>query len=113
MRLDQGPLIFSPQNGECPSWETALGQSREPKDDMPPYYFKAEGYENILKGMFFNSIPLAKTSCILGKKKILVKASESYQNPEYQEIQLASKFESIVIHYQGKAKTFDKAPIIL
>lgn len=113
MRLDQGSLIFSPQNGECPSWETALGQSREPKDDMPPYYFKAEGYENILKGMFFNSIPLAKTSCILGKKKILVKASESYQNPEYQEIQLASKFESIVIHYQGKAKTFDKAPIIL
>ena len=113
MRLDQGSLIFSPQNGECPSWETALGQSRDSKDDMPPYYFKAEGYENILKGMFFNSIPLAKTSCILGKKKILVKASESYQNPEYHEIQLASKFESIVIHYQGKAKTFDKAPIIL
>ena len=47
MRLDQGALIFSPQNGECPSWETALGQSRESKDDMPPYYFKAEGYENI------------------------------------------------------------------
>ena len=113
MRLDQGSLIFTPQNGECPSWETALGQSREPRDDMPPYYFKAEGYENMLKGMYFNSVPLAKTSCILGKKKLFVTASESYLNPEYQEIQLASKFDNVIVHFQNNAKIFRNIPIIL
>jgi hypothetical protein len=113
MRLDQGSLIFTPQNGECPSWETALGQSREPRDDMPPYYFKAEGYENMLKGMYFNSVPLAKTSCILGKKKLFVTASESYLNPEYQEIQLASKFDNVIVHFQNNAKIFRNTPIIL
>ena len=113
MRLDQGSLIFTPQNGECPSWETALGQSREPRDDMPPYYFKAEGYENMLKGMYFNSVPLAKTSCILGKKKLFVTASESYLNPEYQEIQLASKFDNVIVHFQNNAKIFQNTPIIL
>ena len=113
MRLDQGSLIFSPQNGECPSWETALGQSREPRDDMPPYYFKAEGYENMLKGMYFNSVPLAKTSCVLGKKKLFVTASESYLNPEYQEIQLASKFDNIIVHFQNNTKIFRNTPIIL
>lgn len=113
MRLDQGSLIFTPQNGECPSWETALGQSREPRDDMPPYYFKAEGYENMLKGMYFNSVPLAKTSCILGKKKLFVTASESYLNPEYQEIQLASKFDNVIVHFQNNVKIFRNTPIIL
>ncbi|WP_308603580.1 AAA family ATPase [uncultured Fibrobacter sp.] len=113
MRLDQGSLIFNPQNGECPSWETALGQSREPRDNLPPYYFKADGYENILKGMFFNAVPLAKTSCILGKKKNFVTASDSYKNPEYQEIQMASKFDIVVVHEQNNERTFRNAPIIL
>ena len=80
---------------------------------MPPYYFKAEGYENMLKGMYFNSVPLAKTSCILGKKKLFVTASESYLNPEYQEIQLASKFDNVIVHFQSNAKIFRNTPIIL
>ncbi len=113
MRLDQGSLIFTPQTGECPSWETALGQSHEGNNFLPPYHFKADGYENILIGMMFNSIPLSKTSCILGKKKFYVLGNESYKHVENQEIQLASKFDNIVIHYKHQEKQFDRYPIIL
>ena len=113
MRLDQGSLIFRKENGECPPWETALGQSREPKDDLPPYYFKAEGYENILKGILYNSVPLAQISCVFGKKKIFVSAIDSFSNPQNQEIQLAGKFDNIVIHYNGKKRAIKNSPIIL
>lgn len=113
MRLDQGSLIFTPQNGECPSWETALGQSHEGSGDLPPYHFKAEGYENLLKGMFFNSIPLAEVSCILGKQKTFVTASESYKSSQNQEIQLASKFDTIVVRCGNEVKTFRDIPIVL
>lgn len=113
MRLDQGSFIFTP-NGECPSWETALGQSKSGKDDNPPYYFKAEGYENILTGMFFNIVPIEKITCVLGKQKTIVQGNNSYLFSQTQEIQLASKFDSIVVHVQGK-KDFlpSNAPIIL
>ncbi|WP_290731987.1 MULTISPECIES: hypothetical protein [unclassified Fibrobacter] len=113
MRLDQGSLIFTPRNGECPSWETALGQSHEGSGDLPPYHFKAEGYENLLKGMFFNSIPLAEVSCILGKQKFFVTASESYKSSQNQEIQLASRFDTIVVRCENEVKTFRDIPIIL
>lgn len=113
MRLDQGSLIFTPKNGECPSWETSLGQSHEGNGNLPPYHFKAEGYENLLKGMFFNSIPLAEVSCILGKQKFFVTASESYKSSQNQEIQLASRFDTIIVRCGNEVKTFRDIPIIL
>ncbi len=113
MRLDQGSFVFSPQTGECPSWETALGQSQKTQNDLPPYYFKAEGYENILKGMFFNIIPLEKTSCVLGKQKTIIQGNNSYSFPQTQEIQVASKFDSVVVHNNDQIISFSNAPLIL
>lgn len=113
MRLDQGSLIFNPLNGECPSWETALGQSHEGKGDLPPYHFKAEGYENLLKGVFFNAVPLNTVSCILGKTKIAVDADTSSLYPKNQEIQLAGKFDKVVVHLGGEENSFSDAPITL
>lgn len=113
MRLDQGSLIFSPQTGECPSWETALGQSQKTQNNLPPYYFKAEGYENILKGMFFNIVPLEKTSCVLGKQKTIIQGNNSYLFSQTQEIQIASKFDSIVVHNNNQVIAFSNAPLVL
>ena len=113
MRLDQGSLIFRKENGECPPWETALGQSQKPDNDYPPYYFKAEGYENILNGILYNSVPLAQISCVFGRKKIFVSAIDSFSNPQNQEIQLAGKFDDIVVHYDGKKRKIKNNPIIL
>lgn len=113
MRLDQGSLIFKPLNGECPSWETALGQSHEGNGELPPYHFKAEGYENILKGLIFNSVPLNTVSCILGKTKEEVKADTSYLFTKTQEIQLAGKFEKVIVHFGDQEKSFVDAPFTL
>lgn len=113
MRLDQGSLIFKPLNGECPSWETSLGQSHEGNGELPPYHFKAEGYENILKGLIFNSVPLNTLSCILGKTKEEVNADTSYQFTKTQEIQLAGKFDKVIVHFGGQEKSFVDAPFTL
>lgn len=113
MRLDQGSLIFKPLNGECPSWETSLGQSHEGNGELPPYHFKAEGYENILKGLIFNSVPLNTVSCILGKTKEEVNADTSYQFTKTQEIQLAGKFDKVIVHFGGQEKSFVDAPFTL
>ena len=63
--------------------------------------------------MFFNIIPLEKTSCVLGKQKTTIQGNNSYLFSQTQEIQIASKFDSIVVHNNNQVIAFSNAPLIL
>ncbi len=64
MNLDLASFAFGANlslgTGTSP-WGTALGQSQ------PDYKFTAKGYENILCGMVYNSVPLNTVGLPLGK----------------------------------------------
>lgn len=64
MNLDLASFAFGANflNGTgTPPWGTSLGQSQ------PDYKFTAKGYENILCGMVYNSVPLNTVGLPLGK----------------------------------------------
>lgn len=63
--------------------------------------------------MFFNIVPLEKTSCVLGKQKTIIQGNNSYLFSQTQEIQIASKFDSIVVHNNNQAIAFSNAPLVL
>lgn len=114
MRIDKGSLLFNRNNGECPSWETALGQST-PSGELPTHYFsEGIGYENILCGMIYSAIPLNDVSCVLGKGGKFVTALESSKNEKNQEIQLAAKFDKVYLHFYSSPEVYQaKSPFIL
>lgn len=64
MKLNLSSLAFGSyieKGGGTPSWSTELGQSK------PDYKFTAEGCEEILIGMLYNSVNLHHVSLPLGK----------------------------------------------
>ena len=69
-----------------PSWGTALGQS------SPNYYFTKSGFQNILFGMVYCSVPLKNVSLPLGRGGQVNKCSEN------ETIQLASLFKKVYIN---------------
>lgn len=89
MKLDLASFAFGANilkgSGTSP-WGTSLGQSQ------PDYKFTAEGYENILSGMVYNSVPLKSMGMPIGKGGNVV-----YGN-EYDGIQLAAVFKKVYVN---------------
>lgn len=106
MRLDQGSLLLKRKTGQGASWESSLGTGKN-------YFFVTPGYENIITGILYNSIPLKDISNIFGKEKANVSGDDPSQNPEQQAVQLAGIFNKVVVHYNDRSEPFDNAPIIL
>jgi len=91
MNLDLASFAFGANllNGTGTSpWGTSLGQSQ------PEYKFTVKGYENILCGMVYNSVPLKTVGLPLGKGGNTVYCHES------DGCQLASVFNKVFINGQ-------------
>lgn len=91
MNLDLASFAFGANllNGTGTSpWGTSLGQSQ------PDYKFTAKGYENILCGMVYNSVPLKTIGLPLGKG-----GNTSYCH-ENDGCQLAAVFNKVFINGQ-------------
>ena len=89
MNLDLGSFAFGSYlsvGAGTPSWGTALGQSK------PDYKFTYPGYEKILIGMLFCSVPSEFVSLPLGKGGHIYKASE------LEECQITSLFRKVYIN---------------
>ena len=91
MNLDLASFAFGANllNGTGTSpWGTSLGQSQ------PDYKFTAKGYENILCGMVYNSVPLNTVGLPLGKGGNTVYCHENSG------CQLAAVFSKVFINGQ-------------
>ena len=91
MNLDLASFAFGANllNGTGTSpWGTSLGQSQ------PDYKFTAKGYEEILCGMVYNSVPLRTVGLPLGKGGNTVYCHES------DGCQLAAVFKKVFINGQ-------------
>lgn len=89
MNIDLSSFAFGSTLDEgtgTPSWGTALGQS------SPNYYFTKSGFQNILFGMVYCSVPLINVSLPLGRGGQVNKCSEN------KTIQLASLFKKVYIN---------------
>lgn len=89
MNLDLASFAFGANflNGTgTPPWGTSLGQSQ------PDYKFTAKGYENILCGMVYNSVPLKTVGLPLGKGGTTTYCHEN------DGCQLAAVFKSVFIN---------------
>lgn len=89
MNIDLSSFAFGSTLDEgtgTPSWGTALGQS------SPNYYFTKSGFQNILFGMVYCSVPLINVSLPLGRGGQVNKCSEN------ETIQLASLFKKVYIN---------------
>lgn len=89
MNLDLGSFAFGSylnSGAGTPSWGTSLGQSK------PDYKFTFPGYEVLLIGMVYCSVPLDKVSLPLGK------GGHIYQASELEECQIASLFRKVYIN---------------
>ena len=91
MNLDLASFAFGANlsfgTGTSP-WGTSLGQSQ------PDYKFTAKGYENILCGMVYNSVPLNTVGLPLGKGGNTVYCHENSG------CQLAAVFKKVFINGQ-------------
>lgn len=88
MKLDLSSFAFGSallEGGGTPSWGTSLGQNAE-------YKFTIEGFEDVLVGMCFCSVPLRYVSVKMGKGGRLCNANEE------DDIQLASLFHKVYIN---------------
>lgn len=89
MRLNLSSLAFGSiieKGGGTPSWGTELGQSK------PEYKFTAEGCDEILVGMLYNSVNLHNVSLPLGKGGHVDIASN------FEECHLAAVFHKVFIN---------------
>jgi len=89
MNLDLGSFAFGSylnSGAGTPSWGTSLGQSK------PDYKFTYPGYEVLLIGMVYCSVPLDRVSLPLGK------GGHIYQASELEECQIASLFRKVYIN---------------
>lgn len=88
MKLDLGSFAFGSflsGGGGTPSWGTALGQGKGLKFSYP-------GWENIIAGMLYNSIPVAKVYMPIGK------GGHIYSGLDDEGIQVAALFEKVYIN---------------
>ena len=87
MKLDLGSFAFGSnlQVGGNPSWGTALGQGKGLKFTYP-------GWDNILAGMMYKSIPTSKVYMSIGK------GGHVYNGIEDEGIQLAALFDQVYIN---------------
>ena len=88
MKLDLGSFAFGANletGGGTPSWGTALGQGKDLK-------FTALGWENIVTGMLYKSIPTNKVGMPIGK------GGRVYTGIEDEGIQLAALFDKVYIN---------------
>lgn len=88
MKLDLGSFAFGSflsGGGGTPSWGTALGQGKGLKFSYP-------GWENIIAGMLYNSIPVAKVYMPIGK------GGRIYSGLDDEGIQVAALFEKVYIN---------------
>ena len=89
MKIDLGSFAFGStitSGGNTPSWGTSLGQI---KPDLKLTY---PGYENIVIGMVYKSIPVDKVYIPLGK------GGHVYNSLEDEGIQLAAMFDKVYIN---------------
>ena len=89
MKLDLGSFAFGSTvvtGGNTPSWGTSLGQKK------PALKFTYPGYDNILIGMMYKSIPTNKVFIPLGK------GGRVYNSLEDEGIQLAALFDKVYIN---------------
>ena len=87
MKLDLGSFAFGSNLlvGGNPSWGTALGQGKGLKFTYP-------GWDNILAGMMYKSIPTSKVYMPIGK------GGHVYNGIEDEGIQLAALFDQVYIN---------------
>lgn len=88
MKLDLGSFAFGSSvqaGGGTPSWGTALGQGKGLK-------FSCPGWENIIAGMLYNSIPVTKVFMPIGK------GGHVYNGLKDEGIQVAALFEKVYIN---------------
>ncbi len=89
MNIDLGSFAFGTfltVGTGTPSWGTALGQSK------PAYKFTYPGFEKMLIGMLYCSVPLDRISLPLGK------GGKIHQASELEECQIASLFRKVYIN---------------
>ena len=89
MKIDLGSFAFGStitSGGNTPSWGTSLGQT---KPDLKLTY---PGYDNIVIGMVYKSIPVDKVYIPLGK------GGHVYNSLEDEGIQLAAMFDKVYIN---------------
>ena len=89
MKLDLGSFAFGSTvatGGNTPSWGTSLGQKK------PALKFTYPGYDNILIGMMYKSIPTNKVFIPLGKGGRVCNSLED------EGIQLAALFDKVYIN---------------
>lgn len=99
MKLDLGSFAFGSTvttGGNTPSWGTSLGQQK------PALKFTYPGYDNIIIGMLYKSIPVDKVFIPLGKGGHVCNSLED------EGIQLAAMFDKV---YINEVKV--KAPFIM
>ena len=89
MKIDLGSFAFGStitSGGNTPSWGTSLGQT---KPDLKLTY---PGYDNIVIGMVYKSIPVDKVYIPLGK------GGHVYNSLEDEGIKLAAMFDKVYIN---------------
>lgn len=89
MKIDLGSFAFGStitSGGNTPSWGTSLGQVR------PDLKLTYPGYDNIVIGMMYKSIPVDKVYIPLGK------GGHVYNSLEDEGIQLAAMFDKVYIN---------------
>lgn len=89
MKLDLGSFAFGSTvttGGNTPSWGTSLGQQK------PALKFTYPGYDNIIIGMLYKSIPVDKVFIPLGKGGHVCNSLED------EGIQLAAMFDKVYIN---------------
>lgn len=89
MNIDLGSFAYGStlENGVgTPSWGTSLGQGH------PEYYFTRSGYEEIVTGMVYCSVPLNRVSLPLGKGGRVCNCLEAGT------IQIASVFNKVFVN---------------
>ena len=89
MKLDLGSFAFGSTvttGGNTPSWGTSLGQQK------PALKFTYSGYDNIIIGMLYKSIPVNKVFIPLGKGGHVCNSLED------EGIQLAAMFDKVYIN---------------
>lgn len=89
MKLDLGSFAFGSfvsSGGNTPSWGTSLGQKR------PDLKFTCPGFDNIIVGMMYKSIPVDKVYVPLGKGGHVCNSLED------EGIQLAAMFDKVYVN---------------
>lgn len=89
MKLDLGSFAFGAETqtpGGNPSWGTSLGQSK------PELKLTYPGYECIIEGMIYKSIPTSKVFMPIGK------GGHVYNGIEDEGIQIAAMFDKVFVN---------------